>query len=128
MVREVASDLVHGGAVRRGGSVNAREQRRLLIQRSAWKGFSANFPFTAFYEVRWIGVKEGPPLPPPDMAADPKSSMIASIRGPVSVKNNAFAVCVRLPLGSTIGPGKRRTLLISPLLERPAFPFPYSPN
>jgi hypothetical protein len=39
------------------------------------------------------------------------------------VKSHTFAVCVRLSPGSTIGSGKSRTLLISPLLERPAFSF-----
>src|SRR5215210_4088447 len=44
----------------------------------------------------------GRPLPPPDVEADPEPGMIAKTRGPLSVKNHAFAVCAQVTLGSTI--------------------------
>jgi hypothetical protein len=61
-----------------------------------------------------VGTGEGRSPPPPDVAADPKPDMIAKIRGPSSVKNYSFAVCARALTSSKIGPGKSRTLLISP--------------
>jgi hypothetical protein len=66
----------------------------------------------------------GQPPPPPDVAADPKPGMIAKIRSPLSVKDHSFAVYARCLLGGTLGFRNSRTVLISPLLERPAFLFP----
>src|SRR5215210_7004293 len=48
------------------------------------------------------------------MAADPKPGMIARTRGPLSVKNHAFAVCTRATPDSTIHSEPWRLLIYPP--------------
>ena len=54
--------------------------------------------------------------------------MIAKTRGPLSVKKHSFAVYAPTPRGGTIGLGKSRALLITPLLEQSGFSFLCSLN
>src|SRR5919112_4365952 len=70
----------------------------------------------------------GRPPPPPDVAANPASAMISKVRGSPAVKNLSFTLCVRLLPGSTISSGKRRVLLIPPLLERPGVSLACGPS